>query len=57
MSVRQLLSLLQSIDAPVVAADVVELNPRNDPSGGSAVVAGKVLRELLGVMLGRDTVA
>jgi agmatinase len=57
MSVRQLLSLLQSIDAPVVAADVVELNPRNDPSGGSAVVAGKVLRELLGVMLGRDAVA
>ena len=54
MSVRQLLSLLQSIDAPVVAADLVELNARNDPSGGSSMVAGKVLRELLGVMLGRD---
>ena len=45
MSVRQLLSL------------VVERNPRNDTSGGSALVAGKVLRELLGVMLGRDAVA
>jgi arginase len=51
LSVRQLLSLLQAVDAPVVAADVVELNPRNDPSGGSAMVAGKILRELLGVML------
>ena len=57
MSVRQLLSLLQSLEAPVVAADVVELNPRNDPTGGSAIVAGKVLRELLGVMLGRDALA
>ena len=57
MSVRQLLSLLQSLEAPVVAADVVELNPRNDQTGGSAIVAGKVLRELLGVMLGRDALA
>ena len=39
------------IDVPIVAADVVELNPRNDPSGVSAMVAAKVLRELLGVML------
>jgi arginase len=51
MSVRQLLSLLRSIEAPIVAADIVELNPRNDPSGVSAMVAGKILRELLGVML------
>jgi arginase len=53
LSVRQLLSLVQSLDAPIVAADVVELNPRNDPSGGSAIVAAKVLREVLGVMLSR----
>ena len=51
LSVRQLLSLLQGIEAPIVAADVVELNPRNDPSGVSAMVAGKIVRELLGVML------
>ena len=51
LSVRQLLSLVQSLDAPIVAADVVELNPRNDPSGASAIVAAKVLREVLGVML------
>ena len=51
LSVRQLLSLVQSLDGPIVAADLVELNPRNDPSGGSATVAAKVLREMLGVML------
>jgi agmatinase len=51
LSVRQLLSLLHGIDVPIVAADVVELNPRNDPNGLSAMVAAKVLRELLGVML------
>ena len=51
LSVRQLLSVLQSIDAPIVGADVVELNPRNDPSGVSAMVAAKILRELIGAML------
>jgi len=50
MSVRQLLSLIQGLEAPIVAADVVELNPRNDPTGVSSFVAAKVLRELLGVM-------
>jgi agmatinase len=52
MSVRQLLALVQAIEVSVVGADVVELNPRNDPSGVSAMVAAKILRELLGVMLG-----
>jgi agmatinase len=51
LSVRQLLSVLQGIEAPIVAADLVELNPRNDPTGVSAMVAGKIVRELLGVML------
>ena len=51
LSVRQLLSMVHSLGAPIVAADVVELNPRNDPSGASATVAAKVLRELIGVML------
>jgi len=51
LSVRQLLSLLHGIEEPIVAADVVELNPRNDPTGLSAMVASKVVRELIGVML------
>jgi arginase len=51
LTVRQLLSLLHGIDAPIVAADVVELNPRKDQSGLSAMAAAKILRELIGVML------
>ena len=51
LSVRQLLSLVQALDVPIVGADVVELNPRNDASGVSAMAAAKVLRELLGVMI------
>ena len=51
LSVRQLLSLLHGIEEPIVAADVVELNPRNDPTGLSAMVASKLVRELIGVML------
>ena len=51
MSVRQLLSLIQAVDVPIVGADVVELNPRNDQGGISAMAAAKILRELLGVML------
>jgi arginase len=50
LSVRQVLSIVQSIAVPIVAADVVELNPRQDPSGASAMVAAKVVRELIGVM-------
>jgi arginase len=52
LSVRQLITLVQSIDAPIIGADVVELNPRNDASGISAMAAAKILRELLGVMIG-----
>ena len=53
LSVRQLLSIVQSIDVPIVGADVVELNPRQDPTGASAMVAAKILRELVGVMKGK----
>jgi arginase len=52
LSVRQVLSLVQGIEAPIVAADIVELNPRCDQTGISAMVSAKILRELLGVMLG-----
>lgn len=51
LSVRQLLTLVQGIDRPIVAADVVELNPRNDPSGISTMAAAKIVREVIGVML------
>ena len=50
-SVRQVLDALASIRAPgIVMADFVELNPRRDRSGASAVVAAKVVRELIALM-------
>ncbi|HEX6049750.1 MAG TPA: agmatinase [Gemmatimonadaceae bacterium] len=56
LSVRQLLDVIQSagsLGGPIAGADVVELNPRNDPSGISAMAAAKIVRELLGLMLSR----
>ena len=52
MSVRQGLVVIANVRAPVVAGgDVVELNPRLDPTGITAVVAAKLARELLARML------
>lgn len=48
---REALAILHAIPAPIVGADLVELNPRNDPSGITAALAGKLVKELLGRML------
>jgi arginase len=50
-STRHLLSTLQSISNPVIGADIVELNPRNDPAGLTARVAAKVVKEVAALML------
>jgi arginase len=49
--VRQVLSIIQSLDAPLVGADLVEFNPDNDPSGLTATVCGKLVKELAANML------
>lgn len=51
MSVREALEHLHSITATVVGADIVEYNPSRDVSDLTAMVAGKILKELLGKML------
>ena len=48
---REVLAVLHAVPGPVVGADVVELNPRNDPTGVTAALAGKLVKELLGRML------
>jgi agmatinase len=48
---REAIALLQAVPAPIVGADLVELNPRNDPSGITAALAGRLLKELVGRML------
>lgn len=51
LSVRDILSVLQSINVPVVGADIVEYNPERDINGMTAMVAAKFLKELVGLML------
>jgi len=50
-STRQVIDLLHTIDQPIVAADIVELNPRCDISNMTATVAAKLLKELGGMMV------
>ncbi len=33
LTVRQVLGIIQSLEAPLAGADLVEFNPLNDPSG------------------------
>lgn len=49
---RDLLTFLNHLDAPIVGADIVELNPVRDLVGITAMVAMKLKKELLGKMLG-----
>lgn len=51
MSVRQVLDIIERLPGPVVGADIVEYNPRRDPSGVTATVAAKCLKELLARMV------
>jgi len=52
MSVREAISHLQAIRGNIVGADIVEYNPRQDVSQLTAMVAGKILKEILGKMIG-----
>jgi arginase len=51
LTVRECLGLIQRLPGPLVGADVVELNPACDPSGMTASVAAKLVKELAGRML------
>jgi agmatinase len=46
LSSRQLISIIHSVEAPLVGADIVEYNPRNDLSEITSVVGAKILKEL-----------
>jgi arginase len=51
LTARDAIGLIQGVGAPIVGADIVELNPLRDPSGVTAVVAAKLLKEILARML------
>ena len=51
LTVRQVLAVIHALEAPLAGADVVELNPVNDASGLTAVVAAKLVKEIAARML------
>lgn len=57
LTTRQVIQTIQSIHAPVIGADIVEFNPEMDPTGMTAVVCAKILKELAAKMLTLEPVA
>jgi arginase family enzyme len=57
LSTREVLGLVQNLRAPIVGADIVELNPVRDPVGITAMAAAKLMKEVLALMLGREGVS
>ena len=51
LSVRDVLTVLQSLPGPIVGADVVEFNPSQDPVGLTAPVAAKLVKEIAARMV------
>jgi arginase len=46
LTVRDVLEVIQTLEGPVVGADVVEFNPSRDPYGLTAHVCAKLVREV-----------
>jgi len=51
MSTRQLLNIIQNLNGNLVGADIVEYNPQQDLHGVTAMVAAKLLKEIISRML------
>jgi arginase len=51
MSTRAVLEIIQSLKGNVVGADIVEYNPERDIQGMTAMVAGKLLKEIISKFL------
>lgn len=51
MSPREAIELILELDVPLVGADIVEYNPSRDHHGMTAMVAAKLLKELIGKMI------
>lgn len=48
LSTRDVIRILHSVEAEIIGADIVELNPDRDPLGLTAMTAAKLLKELMG---------
>ena len=54
LSTREVIDFLARLPRPLVGADLVELNPLRDPSGVTAMVAAKLLKEMVELLLPED---
>ncbi|OEK00375.1 agmatinase [Roseivirga sp. 4D4] len=52
-STREAISMIQKLNANIVGCDVVEYNPDRDINGVTGMVAAKIVKELLSVMLSK----
>lgn len=50
LSTRDVISMIQKIEVPIVGADIVEYNPTRDYGNTTAMVAYKLLKELIAKM-------
>ena len=50
LSSRDIIQIIQQIDVPIVGADIVEYNPMRDINSMTAMVAYKMMKELMGKM-------
>jgi arginase family enzyme len=51
LSVREVITLIQGIGGRLVGADIVEYNPARDPTGVTAAVAAKLVKEIASRMV------
>jgi arginase family enzyme len=51
MTTRELINIIQKIEANIIGADIVEYNPIRDVNNMTAMVGYKILKELISKML------
>ena len=51
LSTREIINFISNIEGDIIAADIVEYNPRKDINDITAITAAKILKELMGKML------
>ncbi|MFO7664401.1 MAG: agmatinase [Chloroflexota bacterium] len=53
LTTREVIDLLHDLPGPILGADLVEYNPLRDPTGITAALAAKLVKEIIGRMSGR----
>ena len=51
LTTRQVISIIQKIPVPILGADIVEYNPKRDINDVTAMVCGKLFKEIVVKML------